>query len=53
VLRRRPQVPVGFIHLPYETRQAVRHHNRPSMSIDMMEHAIRAVVAVIARRNLT
>ncbi|HYB90148.1 MAG TPA: hypothetical protein VEC38_03790 [Candidatus Binataceae bacterium] len=49
MLRRQPQVPVGFIHLPYETRQAVRQHSRPSMSIDMMERAIRAVIAVVAR----
>jgi pyroglutamyl-peptidase len=49
LMRRRPHAPVGFIHLPYETRQAVRHPDQPSMPLDVMERAIRAVVAIIAR----
>ena len=48
-LRRSPTVPVGFIHLPYETRQAARKENAPSMSLDLMESAIRLAIDVITR----
>ena len=46
-LRTRPAVPCGFIHLPYDTRQAMRHRNLPSMSIDLMVGAIRIAIAAI------
>ena len=49
VLRRSQQVPAGFIHLPYETRQAARHPESPSMTVDMMERAVRLMIGVIAR----
>ncbi len=49
VLRRRRHVPAGFIHLPYETRQAARHPESPSMKIEMMERAVRLMIGVIAR----
>jgi pyroglutamyl-peptidase len=49
LMRRRRRAPVGFIHLPYATRQAVAHPDAPSMTIALMEAAIRAVVAIIAR----
>lgn len=46
-LRRRPQVPCGFIHLPYDTRQAMRHLREPSMSLELMIDAVRAAIEVI------
>jgi len=49
LMRRRQAVPVGFIHLPYDARQGVRHPEKPSMAIDTMEQAIRAAVVAIAR----
>lgn len=47
-LRRRPGVPAGFIHLPYEPRQAVRHRAAPSMSLDLMERAVAIAIKTIA-----
>jgi pyroglutamyl-peptidase len=47
-LRGRPNVPCGFIHLPYDTHQAMRHLREPSMSIDLMIDAIRTAIEVIA-----
>lgn len=49
LMRRRQTAPVGFIHLPYDARQGVRHPEKPSMAIDTMEQAIRAAIAAIAR----
>lgn len=46
-LRRRPAIPCGFIHLPYDTRQALRHPQASSMSLEMMIEATRAAIAVI------
>jgi pyroglutamyl-peptidase len=48
-LRRRPQVPAGFIHLPYTTAQAARHPGAPSMSVDLMTAGIEIALGVIAR----
>jgi pyroglutamyl-peptidase len=48
LMRRRPRVPVGFIHLPYEERQALRHRSLPSMSIATMEQAVRLAMLAIA-----
>jgi pyroglutamyl-peptidase len=49
-LKRRPAVPVGFIHLPYELRQAARRREAvASMSLDAMERAVRLAIAMIAR----
>jgi len=50
-LRRRPAVPCGFIHLPYDTRQALRHVREPSMSLEMMIDAARTAIGVIARAS--
>jgi len=36
-LRRKPTVPVGFIHLPYEARQAGGIAGLPSMPLATME----------------
>ncbi|MGD0075863.1 MAG: pyroglutamyl-peptidase I [Candidatus Binataceae bacterium] len=47
-LRRRPNLPTGFIHLPYATSQAVRHRGAPSMSIEVMERAIELAISVTA-----
>ncbi len=47
-LRRRPAVACGFLHLPYDTRQALRHVREPSMSLDMMIDAVRTAIAAIA-----
>jgi len=35
--------------LPYETRQALAHPDKPSMSVAMMSRAIREVIAIVAR----
>jgi pyroglutamyl-peptidase len=48
-LRRKPGVPVGFIHLPYEPRQAARHRSLPSMALATMENAVRIAIAQTAR----
>jgi pyroglutamyl-peptidase len=48
-LRQRPRVPAGFIHLPYTTAQAARHHGAPSMSVDLMTAGIEIALGVIAR----
>jgi pyroglutamyl-peptidase len=50
-LRRRRAVQAGFIHLPYEARQAVRHHTAPSMTMDMMTAGIEITLRVIAGRR--
>jgi pyroglutamyl-peptidase len=47
-LRRRPAVPCGFIHLPYDTNQGLRHLHEPSMSKEMMIEAVRTAIATIA-----
>ena len=49
LMRRRESVPVGFIHLPYDARQGARHPEKPSMAIDTMETAVRAVIRIISR----
>jgi len=48
-LRRKPTVPVGFIHLPYEARQAGRHRSLPSMALTQMETAVRIAIVETAR----
>ena len=48
-LRRKPTVPVGFIHLPYEARQAGRHRSLPSMPLTQMENAVRIAIIETAR----
>jgi pyroglutamyl-peptidase len=48
-LWRTPCLPVGFIHLPYEARQARRHRNLPSMALATMENAVRIAIAATAR----
>jgi pyroglutamyl-peptidase len=52
-LRARPGVPCGFIHLPYDTHQAIRHLREPSMSIDLMIDAIRTAIEVIAHNTIS
>jgi pyroglutamyl-peptidase len=47
-LRERPDVPAGFIHLPYTAAQAARHHGAPSMSIDLMTAGIEAALRILA-----
>ncbi len=48
-LRRKPGIPVGFIHLPYDARQAGRHRSLPSMALAMMEKAVRIAIVETAR----
>jgi pyrrolidone-carboxylate peptidase len=48
-LRRKPTIPVGFIHLPYDARQAGRHRSMPTMALAMMEHAVRIAIVETAR----
>ncbi|HUY17978.1 MAG TPA: pyroglutamyl-peptidase I [Candidatus Binataceae bacterium] len=47
-LRRRPSIPAGFIHLPYEASQAARHRSAPSMSLGLMERAVELAIGAIA-----
>jgi len=49
-LRRRRNVPAGFVHLPYEAAQAARHRAAASMSAEMMTEGIALALEVIARR---
>ena len=51
-MRRRPNLPVGFIHLPFEATQSSRDPSVPSMPIAMMQDAIRATISVIARESI-
>jgi pyroglutamyl-peptidase len=51
-MRRRPHLPVGFIHLPFEATQSTRDPSVPSMPIAMMRDAIRATISVIARESI-
>lgn len=48
-LRDQPKIPVGFIHLPYDAGQAVKHPTTASMSIEMMTAAARTAIREIAR----
>jgi pyroglutamyl-peptidase len=48
-LRRKPGIPVGFIHLPYDARQATRHRSLPSMTLPQMESAVRIAITETAR----
>jgi pyroglutamyl-peptidase len=50
--RRRLNFPAGFIHLPFDAAQSARDPMVPSMPIAMMEDAIRAAIAVIARETI-
>jgi pyroglutamyl-peptidase len=48
-LRRKPAIPVGFIHLPYDARQAGRHRSLPTMALATMEKAVRIAIVETAR----
>jgi len=48
-LRRRRRTPAGFIHLPYETAQAVHHRAAASMSLATMRAGVEIGLATIAR----
>ena len=45
----RPQVPAGFIHLPYTAAQAAHHRAAASMSVDLMTAGVETALGVIAR----
>ena len=51
-MRRRPNLPVGFIHLPFDATQSSRDPSVPSMPIAMMRDAIRATISTIARESI-
>jgi pyroglutamyl-peptidase len=51
-LRRKPGIPVGFIHLPYEARQAGRHRSLPTMALSMMENGVRIAIVETARSGI-
>jgi hypothetical protein len=51
-LRQRRAVPRGFIHLPYDTRQAVRHLCEPSMSFDLTIEAARTAIGRLLRLRI-
>jgi pyroglutamyl-peptidase len=46
-LRTRRDLPVGFIHLPYDAAQAARHQDKPSMSLELMERGVRIAISPI------
>lgn len=46
-LREDPAVPCGFLHLPYDTRQAARHRTAPAMPLGLMVEAVRIALSVI------
>ncbi|MGH7925026.1 MAG: pyroglutamyl-peptidase I [Candidatus Binatus sp.] len=48
-LRRKPNIPAGFIHLPYDSRQAGRHRSLPTMALPMMENAVRIAIVETVR----
>jgi len=48
-LRRRPRVPVGFIHLPYAIAQTI-HRTAPSMSIEVMVTGVELALQAISKR---
>jgi pyroglutamyl-peptidase len=48
-LRHRRRIPAGFIHLPYETAQAVHHRTAASMSLDTMTSGISLALETIAK----
>jgi pyroglutamyl-peptidase len=50
MLRRRRNAPAGFIHLPYEAAQAVRHRAAASMSLDLMTAGVELALRVVARQ---
>jgi len=52
-LRRRPNRPAGFIHLPFEAAQSVRDPLVPSMPVAMMRDGIHAAIVAIARDALS
>src|SRR6266851_3757345 len=49
-LRRRPRVPAGFIHLPYEAAQAAHHRAVASMTLDLMAAGVGVALEVVAQR---
>jgi pyroglutamyl-peptidase len=49
-LRRQPDVFAGFIHLPFEPKQATRHTSRPSMSLEQMTAGIETALIEVIRR---
>jgi pyroglutamyl-peptidase len=48
-LRSSPDVPAGFIHLPYTAAQAAHHRATASMSVDLMTAGVEIALGVIAR----
>jgi pyroglutamyl-peptidase len=48
-LRSRPNVPAGFIHLPYTAAQAARHRAAASMSVDLMTAGVEIALGVLTR----
>jgi pyroglutamyl-peptidase len=49
-LRARPDVPAGFIHLPYTAAQAAHHRAAASMSVDLMTAGVEIALGVIAAK---
>jgi pyroglutamyl-peptidase len=49
-LRRRPEIPAGFIHLPFAAAQATLHASRPSMGLDLMTVGVETALTEVARR---
>lgn len=49
-LRARPEVPAGFIHLPYEAGQATHYPARANMGLDLMALGVEAALEVLAAK---
>ena len=49
-LRRQPEVPVGFIHLPFEAAQATRHSSSASMGLELMYRGVEAALTELTKR---
>jgi len=49
-LRRRPEVPAGFIHLPFEAAQATHHASSASMGLELMHKGVEAALTELAKR---
>jgi pyroglutamyl-peptidase len=47
-LRARPEVPAGFIHLPYEAGQGTRYPARATMGIDLLAAGVEAALDTVA-----
>lgn len=48
-LRWQPDVPAGFIHLPFDAAQAARHSSSPSMTLELMTVGVETALTEVIR----